>query len=162
MITQGLTVIAAFMKEQFIKELVAQQHVASGDLIDSIKFDVKNLGDKFEITFTALDYGIPVDTGTKAGRWIPIDALIEWVSVKGIATGDKEIKSAAYAIRRKIFQEGTPTKGSMRFTNNGRKKNWIGFAIEDNQAELTQRFVSLIGKEIGLKLNKVATAINNA
>tara|TARA_R110000803_G_scaffold145979_2_gene211832 strand:+ start:4288 stop:4770 length:483 start_codon:yes stop_codon:yes gene_type:complete len=118
-----LELIGEFLVEKLQSELRDQGHVATGNLINSIKYKVT--GDfSVEIT-TNKDYVTAMENGLPSGHYVPIDALIRWVEVKGIATGSKEVRDVAYAIRQTIFKEGSPTKGAFRFTSNGRR---VGFA----------------------------------
>jgi hypothetical protein len=78
------------------------------------------------------DYGKYVDSGRRKGaKKVPLDVLIAWIERKAIVNGDKEVKSLAFAIQQTIFKEGSPTKGSFRFSNNGRRKGFIDFVIEN-------------------------------
>ena len=45
--------------------------------------------------------------GRGPGKQPPLDPLIEWVKKKGIVSGDKNIRGAAFAIARSIGKNGT-------------------------------------------------------
>jgi hypothetical protein len=45
--------------------------------------------------------------GRGAGRFPPLQPLVEWVQAKGIATEEKQAKRVAFLIGRKISREGT-------------------------------------------------------
>jgi len=159
MIQQKLNIIGAFMRDQFVKELMEQDHNATGDLIKSIKYEVKKSSDGWAILFTALDYGLFVETGTKPHK-IPIAVLMEWIINKGIASGEKDVKNAAFAIQRKIMQEGTPTKGSYKFSKNGRRTEWITYTVEKNTVKIGEELLLLFGAEITSKLNNIINKAN--
>jgi hypothetical protein len=157
---EQLEILADFLKDEFINELRGQDHVATGDLLDSIKYEIKRTTAGYEIVFEGLDYGKYLDTGTKAGRYVPINNLIKWVEVKGIASGEKEIKNAAYAIQQKIFQEGTPTSGSYKYSNNGRRTDWIQFVAENNTAKINSKLIEILSEEINTELFNLAKKIS--
>jgi hypothetical protein len=78
------------------------------------------------------DYGVYVNNGRqKGGKKVPIDVLVAWIERKAIVSGDKKVKSLAFAIQQTIHKEGSPTKGSFRFSNNGRRKGFIDFVISE-------------------------------
>lgn len=130
-IKQGLEVIGEFLVSELRKELEAQNHRATGNLIDTMRSVVKVGATGYEIEIFAENYAKFVDEGFGAGKWVSVYALAEWVERKGIATGEKNIKSAAFAIRRKIFDEGMPTKGSYAFSGNGRRKDFLKIIIDE-------------------------------
>lgn len=160
LIEKGLEVIGAFLKEAFIEELLTQNHTATGEHIKSIKFDVSKSSGGFELSFSSNNIIVDkaLNNGTKAGRYVPISALMEWIEAKGIASGDKEVKSIAFAIRQKIFKEGTPTKNSQKSFN---KKNWIDITIKDNKAKINDKLAFIIGESVNVSLSVLAKQINS-
>ena len=78
------------------------------------------------------EYGIYVNEGRKTGgKKVPINVLVDWIERKAIVNGDKQVKSLAFAIQQTIHKEGIPTKGSFKFSNNGRRKGFIDFVINN-------------------------------
>lgn len=123
----------------FIDELHEQGHKASGRLIASVVARVSSALDEIDLALSHLDYGIIVNTGIAANR-VPysrgsgaktskfIDALIAWIRLRGIAGGlDKKVRSVAFAMATAMKRDGVPTKGSYKFTNNGRRTQWIDY-----------------------------------
>lgn len=118
------------------KELIGQGHQATGNLVNSFEGRVMELPNSMVLEILMDDYGTYVNNGRKAGgKKVPIDVLIKWIERRGIASGDKEVKNAAFAIQQKIWQEGTPTSGSFKFSNNGRRAGFIDFVIENELGE---------------------------
>jgi len=114
------------------KELLGQGHKATGNLINSFEQRVIELPNSIVIEILMDEYGIYVNDGRKkGGKKVPINVLVEWIERKAIASGDKEVKSIAFAIQNTIHKEGIPTKGSFKFSNNGRKKGFIDFVIDN-------------------------------
>ena len=122
------------------KELLGQGHKATGNLINSFEQRVIELPNSIVIEILMDEYGIYVNEGRKTGgKKVPINVLVKWIEQKAIASGDKEVKSMAFAIQQVIFAEGSPTdgssrkgtKGSFEFSNNGRRKGFIDFVIDN-------------------------------
>lgn len=134
-------------------ELAQQGHKATGNLIFSLegKIDKADL-DLLIGNILVLDYGIDVDTGTPASQ-VPtpadpsayrkyIMALLDWTFVvePNIRLGERYrwVNGTAKAHAR----EGIPTKASVRFSKNGRRKGWIdaSFSTQDAQKEFERLF----------------------
>ena len=122
------------------KELIEQGHDATGNLINSFEQRVIEVPNSIVIEILMDDYGIYVNEGrAKKRKKVPISALVKWIEQKAIVNGDKKVKSLAFAIQQVIWAEGSPTdgssrkgtKGSFEFTNNGRRKGFIDFVIDN-------------------------------
>jgi hypothetical protein len=119
-------------KGELQAELIGQGHDATGSLVNSLTGSVLTLPNSIVIEVLMNKYGIYVNEGRRAGtKKVPLQVLMDWVERRAIASGNKEVKSIAFAIQQKIFQEGSPTKGSFKFTPNGRRKGFIDFVIEN-------------------------------
>jgi len=114
------------------KELIQQGHQASGNLVNSFEQRVIEVPNSIVIEILMDEYGIYVNEGRKTGgKKVPINVLVDWIERKAIVNGDKEVKSLAFAIQQTIYKEGIPTKGSFKFSNNGRRKGFIDFVIDN-------------------------------
>ena len=122
------------------KELLGQGHKATGNLINSFEQRVIELPNSIVIEILMDEYGIYVNDGrAKKRKKVPISVLVKWIEQKAIVSGDKKVKSLAFAIQQVIWAEGSPTdgssrsgtKGSFEFTNNGRRKGFIDFVIDN-------------------------------
>ena len=121
-------------------EAVVLIHVKSakdtGKLIDSIEYEILSSSKEIKIVFEYLFYGDIVNNGVKPAN-IPfgkstnaktskyIEALKNWAARKGM----KNPLGAAFAIAKTQKREGMPTKGSYKFSSNGRRKNWRSFTL---------------------------------
>jgi hypothetical protein len=114
------------------------------------------------ISIVANDYAKYVDQGQPRGTWVSLEALAKWVEIKGIASGEKEIKSAAFAIRNAIYREGTPTRGSYQFSKNGRRKDFIQVVLDENLQAITEKLTEIFSKEFELAIFKHAKKVNVA
>ena len=138
--------IGEVLTGHMVSEIESQGHRATGKLIESIDRQTQKVLDGIDTAISYLDYGGIVNSGVRANR-IPfggnrggggtskfITALMEWVRFKGIAGGlDKNIKSATFAIAKKMKKEGSPTKGSFQFSQNGRRMKWLDFTVQSNR-----------------------------
>ena len=142
---KGIELIALFVIDFIKAEFVAQGHSNTGKLEDSLTWKLE--GNKINIY--GVDYAKWVESGRQKGaKRIPIDALITWVEQRGIVNGDKEVKNVAYAIQQKIFQEGSPTNGSLQFSNNGRRDKFITYAIDENSKAIFDKISEVMGAMI--------------
>lgn len=146
---------AVDLASQFIDELEAQGHRATGRLIASVVARVQTTLDEIEVAMSHLDYGIIVNTGLSPER-VPysrgsgaktskfIDALMGWIRLKGIAGGlDKNVRSIAFAMATVMKREGVPTKGSYRFTRNGRRTQWIDYIYQQYNVQWQDRMETI-------------------
>jgi hypothetical protein len=79
--------------------------VASGSLVNSINYKLKDTAEGIQIQLYANDYLQYVDRGRRPGTYPPIRAIMKWASIKGLP------KQAAWAIRQNIFKFGIkPTR----------------------------------------------------
>jgi len=119
------------------KELIEQGHEATGNLVNSFEQRVIEVPNSIVIEILMDEYGIYVNEGRKTGgKKVPINVLVDWIERKAIVNGDKEVKSLAFAIQQTIHKEGIPTKGSFKFSNNGRRKGFIDFVINNELDEV--------------------------
>lgn len=137
----ALNRVAAIIRKELTKEIIAQGHNLTGKLKDSIRQEIVKSGGDLSLDIFIEDYGIFVDRGVKASR-IPykpgsgrktskyINGLMDFVRKRGLATGDKEVKNIAFAIAMKHKKEGMPTRSSRRFSKNGKRLNFVQEALD--------------------------------
>jgi len=102
-----LNAIAAKLQNDLKVNLLYSKKIATKDLFDSIKVEVRNFTDSIKIIGKSLYYGQFVERGRKAGgKHVPISALISWVKTKNLATGNKATSNMAWAVQKKIHREG--------------------------------------------------------
>ena len=154
----GLKLAGQFLVEKLQEELREQGHHATGELINSINYRIE--GDVLIIQ-TPKAYASAMENGLPKGHAVPIGALIRWIEVKGIATGDKEIRSAAWAIRTAIMREGSPTQGAFKYTNNGRRTGFVEVVINEHAKKALILIEKELGKEIQAIISNEVKKINN-
>ncbi len=131
-----------------IKEnLIAQDHRASGALLDSISVIVKELTGGWTIEGWALDYSRWVNNGRRAGTMPPISALLDWMQERGIGSDLKkeyQRRGLAFVIGRSISRKGiTPAGGysSHYSRGNGLKRTDYITDVLESESENIANFV---------------------
>ena len=129
--------------EDFIKiltrELVKAGKRNSGNLINSLDYKIKPLGQEILIEIEALDYLTYIDEGRKKGSFPPISAIKKWARIKGLD------ENLAYPISKNIYKYGIkPT-------------NVIDKAIRkfENSFEISDDIIDDIENKIVDKINKI-------
>lgn len=93
------------LKKDLITAYDAKGMRASGKFAESLEVKVKGLNAQL----WGEDYAQQLETGRKAGRFPPIDAIKQWIQDKGIAAriqGEITVSALAFLIARKIAQQG--------------------------------------------------------
>jgi hypothetical protein len=127
------------------QELIAQDHVASGRLLDSFKVEFDVRGDSLVLAINnTAGYAIAVDEGLSAGTEVGLLKLIRWVKQKQklgrMLPFDKEsVLVIANRVRKSIRERGTTSP-----------KGFIGNALET--AERTGMF-DRIARATGLQVD---------
>jgi hypothetical protein len=110
--TFELQLIGDFIARNLKQQLMAQGQNASMNLLNSIEPKVIQSTFGTDLIILMAPYYQYVNNGRKGGKpdkskKPPIGPLIQWVINKGLATGDREVLSAAYAIQNSIWKNGT-------------------------------------------------------
>jgi hypothetical protein len=143
-----LNIVGAFMANILIAEIVAKGKVASGNLRDSVEYQIARTENSYQVDLLADRYINNVSDGRKAGYPNGGDgsflkALIEWVKIKSIESDDKKAKAAAWAIREAIFKRGIPAT------------NIIEFAIEQIDRQIDEMVTAAIDRDIKNHFNEM-------
>ena len=151
-INQRFQELLDWLVEQGREEITQQGHVATGRGRASLegRIDKRDL-QRLEGWILAEEHMVdPVNDGVKAGN-VPfggrsrggkskyIQGLIRWLRTVKPSLTDQERTSMAFAIGRTAKREGHPTRGSYRFSQNGRRTGWIQKGLETNEREMERR-----------------------
>jgi len=93
------------LKKDLITAYDAKGMRASGKFAESLEVRVEGLNAQL----WGEDYAQQLETGRKAGRFPPIDAIKKWIVDKGIANriqGEITVSALAFLIARKIARNG--------------------------------------------------------
>ena len=127
-----------FLKREIQEELSAQGHRASGKLIDEIDVVVRRKSaNVMSGQILMHDYAEAVDKGTRP-HWPRYDDIYRWAGFVQPSLSEKERQSFTYAVMTTIAREGTPSRGSYAFSQNGRRKAFTEFAIDNNMGQFDQ------------------------
>lgn len=166
MVEQAIKSISEYLEAELKEELRQQGHVATGNLLKSIEVSGVLFGDGAVISVYYEDYGNPVDTGVSAQR-IPfggsrggtskyIQGLMQWVSViKGYPVGSRQNKAMTFAVAHTHKKEGMPSRGSFRFSKNGRRTGWAERTVERSRARIAEILIEDTGRAIDMALDVV-------
>lgn len=151
-IGRELDEIGRTLVQRFRKELVNQGHIATGKLHDTTKHKVVFKGGEASINIISkTNYSKAVNDGTKP-HTPNLDAILDWIDDKKISySNENEKHQIAAAIIARIEIEGTPTKGSNQYSNNGYRKGYInrvvGFSKKGIKNQLQKKFGDIIKTE---------------
>jgi hypothetical protein len=169
-IRQRIPEIERLIRDSLVKELTQQGHILTGKLRDSIELVSRETAKGFEIDGLFLSYGLPINTGVPASR-IPytpgsgrrrskyISGLIDFVRKRRLAVKESEVKGIAFAIARKQKMQGQPTKGSFKFTKNGRRSNWVDMGLKGVEAEIEKAIEDIWTEEILIGITNLSKSI---
>jgi hypothetical protein len=162
--TQKLELIALRIKEKLKLEIKNRGHSLTGELENSITYEVQNAVNSIAFVFSYNDYGRIVNNGTKAAR-IPyngrtgrggtskyIQALIDYGKKRGIAD-DKQAKQFAFAVAAKQKKEGMSTKASARFSKNGKRNAWQNVVLVEIEKQIPALIDKYLFRELELVIN---------
>lgn len=111
-------------------EVLEQGHKDTGKLINSMNYDIIEKGNIIEVMFTYAFYGRFVNDGVPASKVrYGIEIIIDWAKRKGIIKSKKDY-GIAYAIKATHQKQGIPSKGSFKFSKNGRRKDFQDHVIK--------------------------------
>jgi len=135
--------------ELYKRNLVASGRPASGDLINSLRYEVKMDRQAFAVDIHLKDYWKYIEDGTRP-HWPPVDAIRRWIEVKPIiprpmANGKlPTTNQLAYLIGRKISRVGTEGKDDFQRASDeifNRMEMSIALAVtEDLEAQVALIF----------------------
>lgn len=100
-------------KELYKRKLTDKGINASYTLLNSVETTVKRNDDTFTVTINLEDYWYYVENGRKAGRFPPIDKILEWIRIKPVIPYTDSRgrlpteEQLAFLIARKIANDGT-------------------------------------------------------
>lgn len=112
--------MAIAIRNEYQDNLIRNDRIASGDLLNNIEYEVTRGDFTYTIYVKMKDYWYYVENGRKAGKWPPIDNILNWIRVKPVlprpnAEGKLPTpQQLAFLIARKIGEEGTEGTQDLR------------------------------------------------
>lgn len=153
-IKAGLALLGEFLENELRKELAKQGHIARSDLLDSIDLFVEETPTKIILKGKFLDYGEFVDRGRRKGSMPPIEALEDWIRVKGIERDAKKVRGVAFAIAKTIEKKGIPTDGDRD------KLGWVSKTLDDNLAFIISSVEKAAGAQFNVNISNLVKETN--
>jgi len=129
------------------QELSEQGHVATSKLLNSIRHEAT---DK-RINGYAENYSIFVNNKSRPHFFNKkgVESLRNWLQVKGIS------EEALWPIIKKIQQEGTPTSGSYKFSQNGRRTDFVSHIINNKKDIFTNSIKNELSAIFGSEIKDI-------
>lgn len=124
------------LKKAIKKELRDQGHKNTGQLEKSIISTIKVESGEAVLEGTSLYYAQFINEGVKAESisFKQFPFIVEYFRSKGY--DEKQSKQYAGATIKKWMKEGMPASGSMRFSKNGRRLNFMGYVEQETEVQL--------------------------
>ena len=136
-----------------VEEIKLQGHNDTGKLINSFESTETETGKKTTIEILFFNYGMFLNYGRKPGSYVPFAVLFDWVKRRLNLSG-LQARSATFAINQKIFKEGSPTKGALKYSSTGKRTQFIDDALKRKDKEITeaigQYFETVLSKKIDI------------
>lgn len=118
-ILAALELLGTAMVREAQAEIKRRNKVASGNLLRSINYEIKQKEDgSWAFKLNTADYGRYVELGRKpGGKFPPVDKIKGWIETRGIRdrnslgkaiARDKEVSRLAFVIGRSIARIGIP------------------------------------------------------
>ena len=112
--------MAIAIRNEYQDNLIRNDRIASGDLLNDIEYEITRGDFTYTIYVKMKDYWYYVENGRKAGKWPPIDNILNWIKIKPVlprpnAEGKLPTpQQLAFLIARKIGEEGTEGTQDLR------------------------------------------------
>lgn len=137
-----LTEYAERLRNQYQDNLIMDDKLASGKLLNSVEYLIEKGGNEISVSIRLEDYWKWVENGRGPGKFPPMDKILDWIKVKPVVPDERSgrlptEKQLAFLIGRKISEEG------VEGTNDLQK------AVD----EITEQYEELIGLAIDADLN---------
>ena len=112
--------MAIAIRNEYQDNLIRNDRIASGDLLNNIEYEITRGDFTYTIYVKMKDYWYYVENGRRAGKWPPIQNILDWIKIKPVlprpnAKGKLPTpQQLAFLIARKIGEEGTEGTQDLR------------------------------------------------
>lgn len=156
---------------EYRKKLKEDKTFASGDLSNSLVFDLEQLNNSIALVISGYEYGREVDTGTfKYSKMPPVSAIARWIESKGDfrirdskgrfkAKTIKDVNRAAYGLAKAIafgVQNGKnnrPPGTIQRFGYKG--TNFLTLVFDRLAGKMGEDLALAFGADLQIELEKI-------
>lgn len=155
-LTDILRDISEMLRQMLIKELEEQGKRNTGELADSIRYEIQATSKAVVSYFYAKDYWKQQEEGVPASEFedmLSSNAFLEYVQklakyFESMGYGTSEAYRFGINTANKHTEEGMPTEASRRFSTNGRRTGFVSYTLETSAAKLEQAFILKADNEI--------------
>ena len=145
-VMETLELYAQEVRNAYQDNLIRNDRIATGDLLNSVEYQVQFNGVAYEVQLKLEEYWKYVEEDTKP-HWPPVNKILEWISAKPVIPKPDDRgkiptpKQLAFLIGRKISRVGT--EGSHDHNDaieviNARYRDKIVYAIGQDTQVLTK------------------------
>lgn len=112
--------MAIAIRNEYQDNLIRNDRIASGNLLNNIEYEITRGDFTYTIYVKMKDYWYYLENGRKAGKWPPIDNILNWIKVKPVLprpNAESKLptpQQLAFLIARKIGTEGTEGTQDLR------------------------------------------------
>ncbi|MBR3591012.1 MAG: hypothetical protein IKK89_04660 [Alistipes sp.] len=137
--------------DTYKRELGSRGKIASGKLVEDLRYDVKTGDWHASVTLHLADYWKYVEHGRRAGKFPPIDAIRKWIEVKPILPRPNSngrlptTNQLVYLIGRKIAQKGIPPTPA------------LALSVEGVYQQMLVAISNALSKDLGERVAQVFT-----
>lgn len=148
--------------ERYQEGLIDGDHIATGNLFNSVSSEVTLNGQSFIVEFRMPEYGEYLEQGTNP-HFPPLTAIENWIRVKRIVPRRDDQgrlpteKQLSYLIARKISEEGTPATHLWEKANALTFNEWnklIDEAINMDLNENLEEILQTLNQKTNVKRRK--------
>ena len=153
--------IGEIWKQEALKNLVDQGHVASRELIDGVQTRIEFRTDSIVLIEDHPLHGLFMDLNPHrrpGAKGVPISALEDWIRQKGFELDATKVRGIAFAIQKTIIKEGSPTRGSKAM---GKKTGWLSDALDAREDEFNLMIEEVLQEEINIIIDNVILGVKS-
>ena len=155
-IERGLKRAGDFFILSLQNELIAQKHVASGDLLESFSPKIYQMFDSLYLDVVSdVDYMLTVNDGNPNGVNVEPEDIVAWARQKGFNYSDSEMEKFAENVARQLAQ-GYLTPGGVLVAS--RRYNFIGYAFQKADSS---GVLKAIEEDIKAEIDSVVGDVNS-
>lgn len=154
-LTSVLNSFGPKLLQDYKSQLQSSKHVASGNLISSLEYEVSWSGGLVELSISLEDYWKYLEYGRRPGKFPPPNKILEWIKVKPIAPRPMKNgklptqEQLAFLIGRKIAEKGIQGTNDLEQAENNL---WNQFeremdeALDKDLGEETDEIIQILWK----------------
>ena len=149
-------------------ELERQGHNNTGNLSDSIRYEIEEFGGNMSLLVIANDveYANFVNEGFFPNSLPNIDAIMEWIDERGISPKNDRIgkskdprRALAFAIANAIMSEGSPTRGAFEHSRNGKRRGFVNRPFGSRKKGIERKIIDGMSVEIDISMDSIIKKI---